>query len=115
VTAASTRVDNTHGFLIINSQFSADAIVSQAYLGRQWFEGDEEKAVGKVIVRNSILGGHSRTADPWAPTERLTPAHPRGVDVVLYDSDDYYFPGAGIAPPETFLAEFGNIGAGASR
>lgn len=115
VTAPSTRVDNPQGILILNSEFSADAIVSDVYLGRQWFEGDDEDAVGKVIVRNSVLGGHIRSAEPWAPSERVTPAHPTPFEVVLYDSDDYYFPGAGIVPTEVFLAEFGNVGAGAAR
>jgi hypothetical protein len=85
------------------------------YLGRQWFEGEEEEAIGKVVIRNSILGGHIRSTDPWAPSERVTPAHPRGSEVVVFDSEDYYFPGAGIAPVEVFLAEFGNIGPGAAR
>lgn len=115
VTAPSTRVDNPHGFLIMNSQFSADAIVADVYLGRQWFEGDEESAIGKVVVRNSILGGHIRSVDPWAAVERVTPSHPRGAELVVYDSEDYYFPGAGVVPTEAFLAEFGNIGAGAAE
>jgi pectinesterase len=114
ITAASTRVDNPHGLLIINSRFTADAAVSDVYLGHTWFEGDEEAAVGKAIVRNSILGAHIRVADPWAPTTRATPKTPAPVSQVLYTSDDYYAPTTGLIPPEVFLAEFGNSGPGAA-
>ena len=117
ITAASTRVDNPHGILIMNSELSADAIVSDAYLGRQWFEqvGSADTAgVGKTIVRNSILGPHIRVADPWAPTTRFTPKTPTATSQVLYTSDDYYVPATGLIPPEVFVAEFGNSGPGAA-
>jgi len=114
VLAPSTRVDNPYGVLIINSELSADASVSDVYLGHQWYEGNTEEAVGKAIVRNSILGGHIRAADPWAPTWRTTPKHPLATETVLYTSDDYYVPGTGLVPPEAYLAEFGNSGPGAA-
>ncbi len=116
IAAPSTRVDNPHGLLIINSQFTADASVSDVYLGHQWYEGETEEAVGKTIVRNSILGAHIRLGDPWAPTLRLTPNNPTLPEpLVLYTSDDYYAPGTGLIPPEIFVAEFGNSGPGAAQ
>jgi pectinesterase len=116
VVAPSTRVDNPHGFLIINSQFSADAIVTDTYLGRQWFEGESEEAVGKVTIRNSILGAHIRRDAPWAAVERAVPKSFLELEpMVLYTSDDYYLPGGGLVPPEIYLAEHGNVGPGAAQ
>jgi pectinesterase len=114
ITAPSTRVDNPHGVLIINSELTADSRVSGVYLGRQWYEGEEEEAVGKAIIRNSILGAHIRMGDAWARVPRATLRNPTPTPVVLYDSDDYYRTGAGLIPPEVFLAEFGNAGPGAA-
>jgi pectinesterase len=117
ITAPSTRADNPHGILIINSELSADAIVSDVYLGHPWFEQvteDDTAGVGKTIVRNSILGPHVRAADPWAPTLRVTPQNPTAQNTVLYTSDDYYAPMTGLIPPEVYLAEFGNSGPGAA-
>jgi pectinesterase len=114
ITAPSTRVDNPHGILIINSELTADANVSNVYLGSTWYEGNAEEAVGKTVVRNSILGAHIRLDDVWAPTTRSTPKNPTPSSVVLYTSDDYYVPGSGLIPPEIYLAEFGNSGPGAA-
>ncbi len=115
VTAPSTRLDNPHGILITNSEFSADAIVTDVHLGHQWFEGQDEEAVGKVIIRNSILGPHIRREDPWAPTERLTARSPdEPTPVVLFSSREYYPPGGGLSTPEIFIAEYGNSGPGAA-
>jgi pectinesterase len=115
ITAASTRVDNPHGLLIINSELTADARVSNVYLGHQWYEGETREAVGKVIVRNSKLGAHIRAADVWAPSLRVTPRSPAATSTVLYTSDDYYAPATGLFPPEIYLAEFGNSGPGAAQ
>jgi pectinesterase len=119
ITAPSTRVDNPHGILIINSELTADARVSGVYLGHSWNESaddsGEQEAVGKTIVRNSILGAHIRPGDPWAPTSRTTPQNPMETSAVLYTSDDYYVPGTGLIPPEAYLAEFGNSGPGAAQ
>lgn len=115
ITAPSTRVDNPHGVLIVNSELTADASVTNVYLGRQWYEGDDQEAVGKTIVRNSRLGAHIRADDVWAPSLRATPQNPSAALTVLYSSDDYYAPGSGLIPPEIYLAEFGNSGPGAAR
>jgi pectinesterase len=41
ISAASTRVDNPHGVLIINSELTADARVTDVALGHHWYEGEE--------------------------------------------------------------------------
>jgi pectinesterase len=115
ISAASTRVDNPHGILIVNSELTADARVSNVALGHHWYEGEEEQAVGKTIVRNSILGAHIRPGDPWTATVRTTPRDPTLDAKVLYTSHDYYAPGAGLVPPEIYVAEFGNSGPGAAQ
>lgn len=116
VTSASTRLTNPYGFLIINSELTADDGVSDVYLGHSWYEGEDDEAVGKVIIRNSILGEHIRTDAPWAPVERVTPKNPMAPEpTVLYTSDDYYAPMTGLVPAEVFLAEFGNTGPGAAE
>jgi pectinesterase len=115
ISAASTRVDNPHGVLIINSELTADARVTDVALGHHWYEGEEEQAVGKTIVRNSILGAHIRPGDPWTATVRTTPRDPTLDAKVLYTSHDYYAPGAGLVPPEIYVAEFGNSGPGAAQ
>jgi adhesin HecA-like repeat protein len=114
ISAASTRVDNPHGVLIINSELTADARVTDVALGHHWYEGEEEQAVGKTIVRNSILGAHIAAA-PWAATLRATPKDPKLDPKILYTSDDYYVRGAGLVPPEIYVAEFGNSGPGAAE
>jgi pectinesterase len=115
ISAASTRVDNPHGILIVNSELTADARVSNVFLGRSWYEGSDEQAVGKTVVRNSILGAHIRATDVWAPVLRATPRAPTPAEMVLYTSDDYYAPMTGLVPPEVYLAEFGNSGPGAPQ
>ena len=108
-------LNNPHGFLFINSEFSADEGVTDVYLGRQWNEGENLEAVGKVIVRNSILGAHVQRADPWAAISRLTPQEPEATTpMTLYDSDDYYAPDTGLVPAELYLGEYGNSGPGAA-
>lgn len=119
ITAPSTRVDNPYGILIINSELTADARVSGVFLGHAWNEtadmSSAQEAVGKTIVRNSMLGAHIRATDPWAPTSRTTPQNPTEASQVLYTSDDYYVPMTGLIPPEAYLAEFGNSGPGAAE
>lgn len=115
ITAPSTRVDNPYGILIVNSRLTADAGVSDVFLGRQWYEGEEQEAVGKAIVRNSILGAHIRASAVWAPSSRSTPKNPTAEPTVLYTSDDYYASQTGLVPPEIYLAEFGNSGPGAAQ
>jgi len=116
VAAPSTRLTNPYGLLFINTDFTADAGVSDIYLGRQWYESSNQEAVGKMIVRNSNLGAHFRAQDPWVAVERVTPKNAgAATPMVLYTSEDYYLPSTGLVPPEVFLAEHGNTGAGAAQ
>lgn len=115
ITAPSTRFDNPHGVLIVNSELTSDAGVRNVHLGHTWFEGNDVPAVGKTVIRNSVLGAHIHPTSVWAPTERRTPSDMTLSPRVLYTSDDYFVPGTGLIPPETYLAEFGNSGPGAAQ
>lgn len=66
--APSTHVDQPFGFLIVNSEFTADstAPVNQVYLGRSWDASSMTPPPnGQVVIRDSVLGEHIRSADPW--------------------------------------------------
>ncbi len=112
----STVLNSRYGFLFVSCNFTADAGASGIALGHQWWESSNNSAVGKVIVRNSTLGGHIAAA-PWAPstTRTATPKDPSGTTpVTLYTSDDFYPAGTGPSPAEIYLGEYGNIGPGAA-
>jgi pectinesterase len=67
--APSTRVAQNYGFLVINSQFTAEAgaIANKVSLGRSWDEGGVTPTPnGQAVVRESTLGAHIRKVDPWA-------------------------------------------------
>lgn len=116
VASASTRLENPHGILFTHSEFTADPGVFDVYLGRQWFESQFDEAVGKIVVRNSVLGAHIRSNAPWARGLRTTPKAPLGTEAVtLYTSDDYYPATSRAVPPEVFLAEYANSGPGAAK
>jgi pectinesterase len=109
IATPSTDVGNPYGMLFISSQFTADEGATSVYLGQQWFEGDREGAVGKMIVRNSTLGAHI-LPDPWlATSDRITPKNMTPTASVLYTSDDFYVEGTSPTPLEKFLAEYGNV------
>jgi pectinesterase len=67
--APSTRVSNNFGFLVINSNLTADTTtpVNKISLGRSWDEGGVTPTPnGQAVVRESVLGVHIRKVDPWA-------------------------------------------------
>ena len=110
-------LNNRYGFLFVSCNFTADDGASDVALGHQWWEGGNNGVIGKVVVRNSTLGGHL-AASPWAPstTRTFTPKDPGGTTpVTLYSSDDYYPAGTGPSPAEIYLGEYGNVGAGAAK
>jgi pectinesterase len=119
----STLVFNDYGFLFESCNFTAEAGASGVFLGRQWAEESDllavrGMAVGKMIVRNSILGAHLAGAAPWTATRTSTPKNP--VDggttpIVVYTSDDYFPAGMGPTPAEPYIAEYRNSGPGAQR
>jgi pectinesterase len=109
IATPSTDVGNPYGMLFISSQFTADEGATGVYLGQQWFEGDREGAVGKMVIRNSTLGTHI-LPDPWLATpDRVTPKNATPTASVLYTSDDFYVEGTSPTPLEKFLAEYGNV------
>ena len=75
----STVLNSRYGFLFVSCNFTAEAGASDVALGHQWWESSNNGVIGKVIVRNSTLGGHI-AASPWAPstTRTFTPKDPDG-------------------------------------
>lgn len=64
VTAASTRRDNPHGFLIVNSKIRSDAPAGTYFLGRPWHPGGDPDAIAQVVVRDTELPAAIK-AGPW--------------------------------------------------
>jgi pectinesterase len=64
VTAASTSIDNPHGFLFLHSAFTSDAPAATYYLGRPWHPSNDPNAIAQVTIRESWLGAHIK-ATPW--------------------------------------------------
>jgi pectinesterase len=113
----STMLNSRYGMLFVSCNFTAEAGASDVVLGHQWWEGSNNGVIGKIVVRNSTLGGHL-AASPWAPstTRTFTPRDPGGTTpVTLYTSGDYYAAGTGPSPAEIYLGEYGNVGAGAAK
>ena len=112
----STVLNSHYGFLFVSCTFTAEVGASGVALGHQWWESSNISAIGKMIVRNSTLGGHFATT-PWAlsATRATTPKDPAGTTpVTLYTSDDFYPTGTGPSPAEIYLGEYGNSGPGAA-
>jgi pectinesterase len=65
VTAAATSRNTRYGLLFVRSRFTSDAPAGTVYLGRPWHPSGDVNAVGQVLVRESELGAHIRTAQPW--------------------------------------------------
>jgi pectinesterase len=117
ITNPSTVLNSRYGFLFVSCNFTAEDGASDVALGHQWWEGSNNAAIGKVIIRNSTLGSHIATS-PWAPstTRTTTPKDPAGTTpVTLYTSDDYYPADTGPSPAEIYLGEYGNSGPGAAQ
>lgn len=64
LTAASTRVDNPHGFLITNSTVTSPAAPGTYFLGRPWHPGGDPNAIAQVVVRNTALPAAIKST-PW--------------------------------------------------
>ncbi|KYF61158.1 hypothetical protein BE11_13030, partial [Sorangium cellulosum] len=79
IVAPSTDARNDHGILIIDSDLTAEAGTPNGlvYLGRAWDEGQSDLTTyaanvasgvypnGHAVIRNSTLGAHIRSDDPW--------------------------------------------------
>lgn len=69
IAAPSTLASQTYGLLFNNCVFSADDATADdsVYLARQWDDGSG--SVGKMIVRDSVIGRHvSLGSSPWRAT-----------------------------------------------
>ena len=67
--APSTRVSNAYGFLVIASDFTADASAptNKISLGRSWDQGGVSPTPnGQAVIRESALGAHVNKTAPWA-------------------------------------------------
>jgi pectin methylesterase-like acyl-CoA thioesterase len=65
VTASATPGAKTYGILIVNSRLTSDGAAGTVYLGRPWHPGGDTTANPQVLIRNSVLGAHIRTSQPW--------------------------------------------------
>ena len=65
VTASATPGAKTYGILINKSRLSSDGAAGTVYLGRPWHPGGDTTAKPQVLIRDSVLGAHIRTAQPW--------------------------------------------------
>jgi pectinesterase len=111
VLAASTDARNPYGFLINAATFSADdGADASSRLGRAWDENQGDLASyraavpsgvypnGQVLVRNSTLGAHIETSEPWRSAS---------------SSNRPYASAPGELPANR-LFEFGNVGPGSA-
>ncbi|MCD0445097.1 pectinesterase family protein [Glycomyces sp. A-F 0318] len=71
VTAASTELSNPYGILIYQSEMTSNAPNNSVYLGRPWPAGGSTTARGQVLYRETYLGAHFRTAEPWSDMSGL--------------------------------------------
>ncbi|MFI9011567.1 pectinesterase family protein [Actinosynnema sp. NPDC053489] len=65
ITAAATHSSNRYGILITRSTLKGPAAARTVALGRCWHAGGAADAIGQVLVRDSVLGGHIRQAGAW--------------------------------------------------
>lgn len=65
VTAAATSRNAPYGLLFVRSRFTSDAPAGTVYLGRPWHPSGDVNAIGQVLIRESELGAHIRTSQPW--------------------------------------------------
>ena len=65
VTASATPGARPYGILIVNSRLTSDAAAGTVYLGRPWHPGGDVTANPQVLIRNTALGAHIRTGQPW--------------------------------------------------
>jgi pectin methylesterase-like acyl-CoA thioesterase len=65
VTASATPGAGTYGILIVNSRLTSDGAAGTVSLGRPWHPGGDTTANPQTLIRNSTLGAHIRTSQPW--------------------------------------------------
>lgn len=62
VTAASTLITQPYGFLFYKCKFTSAAADNSVWLGRPWHPSNNPDAIGSVVIMNSYLGPHIKTA-----------------------------------------------------
>jgi pectate lyase len=65
VTAPSTSANNPYGFLITRSRLISNAERHSVFLGRPWHPSSAPNNDPQIVIRQSWLGQHVITADPW--------------------------------------------------
>jgi pectinesterase len=65
VTAPCTSVSNPYGLLFAGCSFTSDAPPASFYLGRPWHPSQDPDAIGRTVIRESVLGAHIGPA-PWS-------------------------------------------------
>lgn len=64
VTAASTDISQTYGFLFYKCNLTSNAPAKSVYLGRPWHPSGDVNARGQVLFRQTTIGAHIRD-DAW--------------------------------------------------
>jgi pectinesterase len=65
LTAASTRSDNPHGFLIAASTVTSPAQPGTYFLGRPWHPSGDPNAIAQVVIRDTVLPAAIKST-PWS-------------------------------------------------
>ncbi|WP_158299950.1 pectinesterase family protein [Glycomyces paridis] len=71
ITAASTEITNPYGLLFYQCELTSNAPNNSVYLGRPWPAGGSTTARGQVLYRETYIGAHIRTAEPWSDMSGL--------------------------------------------
>ncbi|HET9139940.1 pectinesterase family protein [Actinophytocola sp.] len=98
LTAASTRADNPHGFLITRSRVTSPAAAQTYFLGRPWHPGGDPAAVAQVVIRDTVLPAAVKSA-PWTDFSGFS-----WRDARLFEYRNTG-PGAGIGPDRPQLTD----------
>jgi pectin methylesterase-like acyl-CoA thioesterase len=71
IVAPSTEITNPYGMLFYQCELTSNAPSNSVYLGRPWPAGGSTTARGQVLYRQTVMGAHIRTAEPWSDMSGL--------------------------------------------
>ncbi|MFG3343250.1 pectinesterase family protein [Glycomyces sp. NPDC048151] len=71
IVAPSTEITNQYGMLFYQCTLTSNAPNNSVYLGRPWPAGGSTTARGQVLYRQTVMGAHIRTAEPWSDMSGL--------------------------------------------
>ncbi|HEY1093930.1 MAG TPA: pectinesterase family protein [Glycomyces sp.] len=71
IVAPSTEITNPYGMLFYQCELTSNAPNNSVYLGRPWPAGGSTTARGQVLYRQTVMGAHIRTAEPWSDMSGL--------------------------------------------